>query len=222
MSSFATFPTLIRGIHVITHQFKLWKLQGDVTVQTKKMIDIHYICADECIRDMLDVQNSIHLWVTIFALVSVGIFFLNSVSSNPALFYMTFLINSPLLCCEASAAKDRMNTAKSYLKFSFKIFGSWHRFETFVFLRFYNSKWWLLLENVVSSRDPRVLSWPFPLLLKLPLSLAHLHLSVSPPKKLVDYLSPSDTSFGKSMKVRLTTIFMWKTALSLSFKIFLW
>lgn len=149
-------------------------------------------------------------------------FFLNSVSSNPALFYMTFLINSPLLCCEASAAKDRMNTAKSYLKFSFKIFGSWHRFETFVFLRFYNSKWWLLLENVVSSRDPRVLSWPFPLLLKLPLSLAHLHLSVSPPKKLVDYLSPSDTSFGKSMKVRLTTIFMWKTGLSLSFKFFLW
>lgn len=147
----------------------------------------------------------------------LGFFFFNSVSSNSALFYMTFLINSPLLCCEALAAKDRMNTANPYLMFTFKLFGSWHRFETFVLLRFYNSKWWILLENVVSSRDPRVLSWPFPLLLQLLLSLAHLHLSASPPQKLVDYLCPSDTSFGKSMKVRLPTIFMWKTGLSLSF-----
>lgn len=61
MFSFVTFPILIRGIRVITQQFKLWKLQGDVTVQTEKMIDIHYICADECIREMPDVQNSIHL-----------------------------------------------------------------------------------------------------------------------------------------------------------------
>lgn len=68
---------------------------------------------------------------------------------------MTFLINSPLLCCEALAAKDRMNTANSYLMFTFKLFGSWHRFETFVLLRFYNSKCRIFLENVVSSRDPR-------------------------------------------------------------------
>lgn len=70
----------------------------------------------------------------------VGFFFFNSVSSNHALFYMTFLINSPLLCCKALAAEDRMNIANPYLKFTFKLFGFWHRFETFALLRFYNSK----------------------------------------------------------------------------------
>lgn len=82
---------------------------------------------------MPDVQNTIHLCVTIFAFVSFGLFFFfNSVSSNPALFCMTFLINSPLLCCKALAAEDRMTTANPYLMFTFKLFGSWHRFETFV------------------------------------------------------------------------------------------
>ena len=45
----------------------------------------------------------------------------------------------------------------------------------------------------------------------------YLHFSASPPQKFVDYLESSDTSFGKSVKVRLPTIFVWKTDLSLSF-----
>lgn len=149
-------------------------------------------------------------------------FFSNSVSSNPALFYMTFLINSPLLCCEALAAKDRMNTANSYLMFTFKLFGSWHRFETFVLLRFYNSKCRILLENVVSSRDPRVLSWPFPLLMQLLLSLAHFHLSSSPPQKLVDYLSPPIHLLASQWKSGCQLFLCGKQASPCLLKVFLW
>lgn len=95
----------------------------------------------------------------------VWVFFSDSVSSSPALFYMTFLINSPLLCWETLAAEDRMTTANPYLMFTFKLFESWHRFEAFVLFRFSNSKWWAALENVVSFRDPGVVSLSSPLLL---------------------------------------------------------
>lgn len=86
---------------------------------------------------------------------------------------MTFPINSLLLCWEALAAEDRTTTANPYLAFTFKLFGSWHRFEVFVLFRFYIPKWWALLENVVFSRDPRVLSWCSSWLLWSPPSLGH-------------------------------------------------
>lgn len=139
MFSFASFSTSFRGVPVIIPQFKPWRLEGDVTVQTKKMIDIHHICADKWmhVRNAwcTELHSSLSYYFCI-CLIWDFFFFFNTVSSNLALFYMTFLINSPLFCCEALAAKDRMNTANSYLMFTFKLFGFWHRFETLILLGF--------------------------------------------------------------------------------------